>query len=234
MRRSVVLFVVGVVALATSTASCASGSSTDQSGPAAQTSTVAPTTAVTPTTQSADGSTPSVQAAPVPDTSKCNELNIPAFRPDNSDRGPLPGGGATALALWAKVTALRTGDYDPAPDFNLGLAVAFLAEQPGVICPNGDVFLQGGGSSPILQNVRLLNSQPNGGAPAIPGGRLWTHSAADAIGGVPCLAIIQMNKPADMTLRETIKAGMVGATCTANGSFHEIPVAPQPLYTGKD
>ena len=160
MRRSVVLFIMGAAALAMTITSCSSGSSTSQSGSVVQTSTVAPTSAVTPTAQSADGSTPSVRAAPVPDYSKCNELNIPAFTPDNSSRGPIVGGGSTPNALWAKAMALQTADYDPRTDFNLGLADGFAAPQTGVICPNGDVYLQAGGSLPILRNVQLLNTQP--------------------------------------------------------------------------
>jgi hypothetical protein len=204
---------------------------------ASQASPVTQTSVITPTVQSTDGSTPSVQAPPVPDYSKCNDLTIPAFTPDYS-RGPLPGGGQTPDALWAKVTALQTASYDPLPDFKLGLANGVIPTQTGVICPNGDVYLQAGGSLPIMSNVTLVNSQPNGGSPAISGGHLWVHSAADAIGGVPCLAIIEIQDFPPLNAEQAIAAGLVGVTCTANGAFHVIPPqpaqTPQTTFTGRD
>jgi len=178
-------------------------------------------------------SQPSATAATVPGGNSggtCNASTIPAFKPDYSKRGPLPGGGATPQDLWTKANALLQFEgnpgkliYDPKPDYNLGLPIPAIPADIGVICPNGDVFLQGT-PVPILRHVLLLNTEPNGGEPVIPGGRLWLHSAADAIGGVPCQALIQIIKPPDLNIRETIAAGLVGVTCTNNGSFRIKPV----------
>jgi len=107
--------------------------------------------------------------------------------------------------------------------FGLGLASATAGvDQVGVICPNGDVYYPQGGSAPLIRNVQLINTQPNGGAPVVPGSHLFLHSAADAIGGVPCRAIIQIQWPNGWKPAQGF-GDFAGVTCTANGAFRIIP-----------
>ena len=225
MRRSVVLLNVGVALVASVILTgCQSSSPTGQSGrPAASASQPA---SAAPTS----GTIHANAGAPIPNNGgACNASTIPAFTPDNS-RGPLPGGGATALDLQAKAKALMLVEEYPADraDFAayaLGLASPYVADQPGVICPNGDVYLQNGGDPQLLvRNVQLLNTQPNSGGPIVPGSHLFLHSAADAIGDVPCRAIIQIQLPTGWQPAQGF-GNYAGVTCTANGAFRVIPPA---------
>ena|GEM_PF-3119462 len=224
MRRSVVLLNVGVALVASVILTgCQSSSPTGQSGrPAASASQPA---SAAPTS----GTIHANAGAPIPNNGgACNALALPAFTPDNSNRGPLPGGGATGRVLDAKATALMSAEGYPADRadftaFRLGLASPYVADQPGVICPNGDVYLQNGGDPQLLvPNVQLLNTQPNGGGPIIPGSHLFLHSAADAIGDVPCRAIIQIEEPNGWKPAQGF-GDFAGVTCTANGAFRVIP-----------
>jgi hypothetical protein len=174
-------------------------------------------------------SPPSAAASAVPggnSVGPCNENTIPAFAPDFSKRGPLPGGGRNAKELWAKaMTLLKFTQnplrlvYDPQPEYNLGLPFNTLPEQAGVICSNGDVYITGE-SGAIVKNAQLLNTVPNGGPTFVAGGRLYLHKASDAIGDLPCLAIIEIDALPGVSIRQTIASGdRMWIACTNNGAF---------------
>lgn len=175
-------------------------------------------------------SQPSATAATVPGSNSagtCDENTVPAFAPDFSKRGPLPGGGRTAKELWVKVKALyeyaenpRRVIYSPSEEYGKGLPFGdFVTEQPGVICPNGNVYITGR-PVPIITHGQFENTTPNGRPPYYLGGRLYVHSARDAIGDQPCLAIVEIDEQyGETTPQQAAADGNVYVACTNNGSF---------------
>jgi hypothetical protein len=208
MRRPVVLTsIIAVLAVfCVSLTSCGPESSTAQTGAVAS-------AAATP------GASAAAKPAPKPAANQggpCNEKTIPAYHPDYSKRGPLPGGGLTTADLWDKARALP--NYLDENWGRLGLPGSGMTVQIGVICTTGDIYIKDH-PTPLVHGAELLNSEPNGGPPAYPGGHLWTHPASEAIGGVPCQALIVVDVPQGWTLQETIANGVFRAACANNGAF---------------
>jgi hypothetical protein len=210
MRRSVVLPIVialfGVLGLT----ACQSA------GPTAQTGAVASAGQPAAATPSASAAAKPVSKPAANQGDTCNEKTIPAYHPDFS-RGPLPGGGLTPADLWDKARALP--NYFNENWGVLGLPSSYITVRIGVICPNtGDIYIKDN-PTPLARNAQLLNSEPNGGPPAYPGGHLWSHPASEAIGGVPCQALIQIDMQSGLTEPAAIAAGVFKAACANNGAF---------------
>jgi hypothetical protein len=212
MRRSVVLpSIIAIIALfgVLGLTACQSA------GPTAQTGAVASAVQPAAATPSASAAAKPVSKPAANPGGTCNEKTIPAYHPDFS-RGPLPGGGLTPAELTDRAQALP--NYLTENWGVLGLPSSYITVQIGVICPSGDIYIKDN-PTPLARGAELLNSEPNGGAPAYPGGHLWSHPAAEAIGGVPCQALIQIDMQSGLTEPAAIAAGIFKAACSNNGAF---------------
>jgi len=165
----------------------------------------------------------------------CNENTVPAFQPDFSKSSPLPGGGRTSEELWNKALKLIVYGhhperviYDPFDEYSMGLPHGIAPEQAGVICPiSGNVYITGQ-PEPVLTNAQFVNKNPKGGYLLYPGGRLYVHSAKDALGNQPCLAIVEIDENQNgMSREKAVETYNVYVGCTNNGSFWAHSAGPQ-------